>query len=101
MNPPHAPSYYVTSYGVLIGWVTLDGRTHVATDDDIRRDLAGLRACQRGLARERAIIRHRDMVRAVWPERMGRDAMGDPRPLIPAGMREDDSTGFVRLTVDA
>jgi hypothetical protein len=73
--PPHAPAYYVTSYGVLIAWVTLDGQTHYA--DDVVND-----------GRKTTRLRHQAAVRAVWPERFIFDGEArvrgviDPAPVI-------------------
>lgn len=64
-KPDHAPRFVVTSYGAVICWVTLDGRTHYA---DLR-DPVTLPMSARGPARVRAVRRHLDAVRAVWPER--------------------------------
>ena len=70
-----APRYVVTSYGVPIAWVTLDGRTHFA-------DLSG------GDSKPRAMWRHQTAIRAAWPERFALDGMGDPQTcLYPDGVR--------------
>ncbi len=69
--PSYAPRYVVTSYGVLIAWVTLDGRTHYASDAEVT---AGAGPTVNGTsARRRAIARHLSAVRAVWPERFALD----------------------------
>lgn len=52
-GPAYGPRYYVTSRGLLIAWVTLDGQTHYAADD----------------ALSTTARRHRDMIRAAWPTR--------------------------------
>jgi hypothetical protein len=65
-QPDHAPRYYVTSYGVLIAWVTLDGRTHYAE------------GIGENIVQAKAMWRHRDAIRASWPERFVMDSQGDP-----------------------
>ena len=62
-----APRYIVTSYGVPIAWVTLDGRTHYAHVAD-------------GSEHSGARLRHQAAIRAAWPERFRLDEMGDPVP---------------------
>lgn len=78
--PGHAPRYIVTSYGLPIAWVTLDGRTHYT--ENLGNHFEG--------ARLRAVRRHQDAVRAAWPERFGLDADGDASRRVPAGFRRDD-----------
>lgn len=85
-KPDHAPQYVVTSYGVVIAWVTLDGRTHFADLDAILDALPG----DAPGPRLRTIQRHQQAVRAVWPERFGLDADGDATPRVPGGFRRDD-----------
>ncbi len=69
--PSYAPRYVVTSYGVLIAWVTLDGRTHYAEDWSIIDHVYG------NVRRLRTVQRHRAAVRAVWPERFELDEDGE------------------------
>jgi hypothetical protein len=76
-GPANAPAYFVTSYGVLIAWVTLDGQTHYAH----RSTLSGMRSPQ-----GRAQRRHQNAVRASWPERF---------PLA----RDGEPTAYARLAV--
>lgn len=64
--PGHAPRYIVTSYGMLIAWVSLDGRTHFPSGAAIGE---GLHAP----ARWAAIRRHQEAVRGVWPDRFALD----------------------------
>jgi hypothetical protein len=80
--PGHAPRYIVTSYTVPIAWVTVDGRTHYAEGAAMGEG--------RTSARWRAIRRHQDAVRAVWPERFGINADGDASCSVPGGFRLDD-----------
>jgi hypothetical protein len=65
-QPDHALRYLVTSYGVPIAWVTLDGRTHYADDP---RTPGGYTSGPR----YRAMLRHRNAVRAAWPARFALD----------------------------
>lgn len=62
--PAYAPRYFVTSYGVLIAWVTLDGRTHYASAEDIHVATENV-----SVRRYRTVIGHRNSVRAAWPAR--------------------------------
>jgi hypothetical protein len=68
VGPDRGLRYIVTSYGVPIAWVTLDGRTHYTGNADI---LSAPEA--KPVGRLRAIIRHRDAVRAAWPARFALD----------------------------
>jgi len=61
-SPGYAPMYVVTSYGTPIAWVSLDGRTHFASRDDVL-------ATAQSVARAQAMSRHRDTLRANWPTR--------------------------------
>lgn len=73
-KPDHAPRYWVTSYGVPIAWVTLDGRAHFADDETLRAaSLSDWRVRQ--LA---AMTKHRDAIRASWPARFAMNSEGDP-----------------------
>lgn len=74
-KPDHAPRYWVTSYGVPIAWVTLDGRTHFAPDWELVSYPNGdpIDASQ-----FRTMLRHRDVIRAAWPARFLMNSMGDP-----------------------
>lgn len=79
--PGHAPRYWVTSYGVPIAWVTLDGRTHFTK---IPNDPAW-----------RTMRKHRDAIRASWPARFAMDSQGDPiRPdrRVPGPLRSFETT---------
>lgn len=49
--PLDAPRYYVTSYGELIAWVTMDGQVHYRTSNTPRT------------------AKHQSIVRAEWPTR--------------------------------
>jgi hypothetical protein len=105
-KPDHAPRYWVTSYGVVIAWVTLDGRTHYADDADLSRGLSHVYP-----ATVRTLIRHRDTIRAAWPGRFAMNSEGDPIYLrneggvygfAPAGSIEwTDAEGFRRVTLPA
>lgn len=57
--PLDAPRYYVTSYGKLVAWVTMDGQTHYVDP----------------IALDRTQTRHQSIVRAEWPTRF---AANDP-----------------------
>lgn len=74
-NPPHAPRYFVTSYGRLIAWVTLDGRTHKVPDWDLT-DYGNGDPTEPHVWR--TMRRHRDAITALWPEQFEMDSMGDP-----------------------
>lgn len=73
-EPGHAVAYWVTSYGTPIAWVTLDGRTHYADDVD----------CLPFTRQHSTVIRHRDAIRAVWPERFLVDSQGVTSRPVPA-----------------
>jgi hypothetical protein len=72
-TPGYATRYLVTSYGVPIAWVSLDGRTHFL--DDVQPHWS--REVTDSPARVRAIGRHIDAVRAVWPDRFELDDDGE------------------------
>jgi hypothetical protein len=55
--PLDAPRYYVTSYGELVAWVTMDGQTHYVDPIALDRTQAG----------------HQSIVRAEWPIRFAAD----------------------------
>jgi hypothetical protein len=80
-GPAHAPAYVVTSYGVLVAWVTLDGQTHYTTWADLARTMEHLSSVRR-----HAVIRHLQAVRASWPMRF---------PLA----RDGEPTAYARLAV--
>lgn len=67
--PGDAPRYYVTSYGVPIAWVTLDGRTHASHIGEWG-DISD--------AQQRTMMRHQEAVFASWPDRFEMDSQGDP-----------------------
>jgi hypothetical protein len=104
-KPDHAVRYYVTSYGVPIAWVTLDGRTHFADDSAMARGL--------GFATYHtadAMRRHREAIRASWPERFAINGEGDPITIsedggrsyrfAPAGSRQTcDRKGWVHVVL--
>ncbi|MDB5733352.1 MAG: hypothetical protein JWQ03_3247 [Variovorax sp.] len=58
--PGYAPSYWVTSNGALIAWVSLDGAHHFTDPRDwgIRLDVPAARA----------MMRHQDVIRAAWDQ---------------------------------
>ena len=95
-KPDHAPRYWVTSYGVVIAWVTLDGRTHYAHVAD-------------GSEHSAARLRHQSAIRASWPERFVMNSEGDPitmsdgnggRVFAPAGSRQTcDAKGHVHVVM--
>jgi hypothetical protein len=60
MTPGHGPRYYVTSRGVLVAWVTLDGTAHYATDEAIRN----------ATYYPALPMRHREMIRKAWGTRV-------------------------------
>lgn len=66
-QPADAVRYFVTSYGVPIAWVTLDGRTHYA------------QGWSRAQEESRAMLRHQAAIRASWPDRFVMDSQGDPQ----------------------
>jgi hypothetical protein len=76
-EPADAPRYFVTSYGTLIAWVTLDGQTHFATlIPSGRNPRTGALV---DTPRDRAMQRHQEAIRAAWPQRFTMNGMGDPR----------------------
>ena len=75
--PGYAPRYYVTYQGMLLAWVTLDGKTHYAEKLDAR-DILGRRDNDHVRAAFRTAWRHQDRIRNTWPERFVMDSQGDP-----------------------
>jgi hypothetical protein len=109
-KPDHAPRYWVTSYGVPVAWVTLDGRTHYATREALTEAWNAHRTARYSGAALFAMLRHRDAIRASWPERFAMDSMGDPITMsedggrsyrfAPAGSRQVcDRQGWVHVVL--
>lgn len=73
-EPADAVRYYVTSYGVPIAWVTLDGRTHYI--DDVQP--FWYREVTDSPAQTATMTRHIDAIRASWPDRFVMNSQGDP-----------------------
>lgn len=96
---PEAPRYVVWSYGVPIAWVTLDGRTHyihmTQMDEESGEFSRPDTLADLPMSALRTIKRHRDAIRASWPDRFGIDRDGEPSYGIPGGMRMQEDGSLV------
>ncbi len=72
ISPSYGPRYVVTYKGILIAWVTLDGRPHFRETAELREE------ADRSSVRLVDLIRHQRETMRSWPVRFELDSQGDP-----------------------